>query len=258
MTALKVFFILGMGALLFMLIGLGIDAFYEGSGSEYSRNVLFIAYAGSLLFIVFGLVLKPKLIIIKPGLLVGGVITMIYALGQAGAGDVSVPLMFGVSAIGLAVLISLGYKTLIAGGQLADVATEKASKDVRLMRVFYILAVGVLILMFVSTAIHAFYEGSGSGYHRNVLFIAYAGSLLFIVLGLVLKPKLSVVRTGLLVGGVLIMPYALIQSSAGDVSEPVVFGITVFTLAVIIFLGYMKLMERRRPMDSTIKESEDV
>jgi len=89
-------------------------------------------------------------------------------------------------------------------------------------------------------------------YHRNVFFIAYPLGLLFVILGLVLRPRLDIMRSGLLLGGVITMIYAVSQGF-GDISNPLKFGAITIGLAVLIFLGYRTLIERRQPSDSTAK-----
>lgn len=83
---------------------------YYASMEGYHRNVFFIAYPCGLLFIVLGLVLRPKLETIRPGLLLGGMGTIIYAIAQS---DLSSEFRFAGVAVGLVVLLYLGYKTLL-------------------------------------------------------------------------------------------------------------------------------------------------
>ena len=97
---------------------------YADAMRVYHRNVLFIVYPFGLLFTTLGLVLRPRLDIIKPGLLLGGVGTIIFAVSQ-GFGDISNALRFGAIAIGLAVLIFLGYRTLLERRQPSNSTTEE-------------------------------------------------------------------------------------------------------------------------------------
>ncbi|MCK5653991.1 MAG: hypothetical protein KAH98_02525 [Dehalococcoidia bacterium] len=94
-------------------------------------------------------------------------------------------------------------------------------------------------------------------YHRNVLFIAYPFGLLFIVLGLVLPPRLDIIKTGLLLGGVVTIMYAVLQGFDG-MSNALRFGAIAISLAVLVFLGYRTLIERRQPKNSKITGKEDV
>lgn len=79
---------------------------------DYHRNVFIIAYTVGLLFIILGTLIRPRLDIIRPGLILGGLGTMIYALSQ-GFGDMSSVFRFSAIAVSLIVLICLGYRTLI-------------------------------------------------------------------------------------------------------------------------------------------------
>ena len=83
---------------------------HNESMKDYRRNVFLIAYPFGMLFVVLGLTLKPRLEIITPALLLGGMGTVIYALSQ---GDLSNQLRFIGVTVGLLVLIYAGYKTLI-------------------------------------------------------------------------------------------------------------------------------------------------
>ncbi len=94
-------------------------------------------------------------------------------------------------------------------------------------------------------------------YHRNVLFIAYPFGLLFVILGLVLPHRLDIMRTGLLLGGVATIIYAVLQGF-GDISNALRFGAIAISLVVLIFLGYRTLIERGQPAESTAEEKEGV
>lgn len=83
---------------------------YNESMKDYYRNVFFISYPCGLLFVVLGLALRPRLDVIKPGLLLGGMGTIIYAIAQA---DLISEIRFAGVAVGLIVLLYVGYKTLL-------------------------------------------------------------------------------------------------------------------------------------------------
>lgn len=101
------------------------------------------------------------------------------------------------------------------------------------------------------------YDAAMSDYHRNVFFIAYPFGLLFIILGLMLPSRLDIIRTGFLLGGVVTIMYAVLQGF-GSMSDALRFGAIAISLAVLIFLGYRTLIERRQPKNSKITEKEDV
>ena len=83
---------------------------YQQQMMDYRRNVFLIAYPFGLLFVLLGLTLKPRLEIIKPALLLGGMGTVIYALTQA---DLGSQVRFAGIAVSLPVLLYAGYKTLL-------------------------------------------------------------------------------------------------------------------------------------------------
>jgi len=130
MTAIKIIYGLVVGILLAILVGVGIATFYQSPDSwtstaqeTYIRNVFIIAYACGFVFLVLGLVLKPKFNIMRIGLLVGGSGTMIYAFGR-GAEAMSYSVIFGAIAAVLIVLIFLGYKKLITREEPTDSTTK--------------------------------------------------------------------------------------------------------------------------------------
>ena len=114
-----------LGVLLAVLVGFGIAAFYKhsysydyyGGSSDYGRNVLLIAFSCGLIFSVIGLLLPNKLGIFRLGLLVGGLGTMLYALTYSGISGLGWQWSFGTVAIGLIVLIPLGYLKLASKGE---------------------------------------------------------------------------------------------------------------------------------------------
>jgi hypothetical protein len=134
------------------------------------------------------------------------------------------------------------------------------------LRVIYIIAMGILLVTLVGVGIWAFYEGPsysdfGSGYssagwdayhaaqktyHQNVLIIAYIIGLLFVSLGLWLKEKWNVMRSGLLLGGLLILIYGVSQG-AGSVGGPATFVAVAIGLVVVLVLGYIKLVPKMKP-----------
>ncbi len=121
MNVLRVFYVLAIMSFLIMLVVFGISAFYEtpepsqlGSytleAEEYYRNVFCIAYPCGLLFVLLGLLLRPRLDIFRVGLIMGGIGTIIYAIAQPHmAGEIR----FTGVACGLIVLLLVGYKTLL-------------------------------------------------------------------------------------------------------------------------------------------------
>ena len=107
-----------LGVLLAVLVGFGITAFYHrsysyGGISDYGRNVLLIAFSCGLIFSVIGLVLPNRLGVFRLGLLIGGLGTMLYGLVDSGVSGSGWKWAFGAVAIGLVLLVPLGYFTLL-------------------------------------------------------------------------------------------------------------------------------------------------
>ena len=111
-----------LGVLLAILVGFGITAFYHhsysyGGSSDYGRNVLLIAFSCGMLFSVIGLALPSKLGVFRLGLLLGGLGTMLYGLIDSGVSGSGWKWAFGAVAIGLILLVPLGYFTLVPKGE---------------------------------------------------------------------------------------------------------------------------------------------
>jgi len=125
MNILKTMYVLAIAALLTILVIFGISAFYDSPGGfpvdvqsctskgchfpwrDYARNVFSISYGCGLLFVILGLVLPTRLNIIKLGLLLGGIATIVYAMAQPHLAN---ELRFVGVAVGLVILLYLGYK----------------------------------------------------------------------------------------------------------------------------------------------------
>jgi peptidoglycan/LPS O-acetylase OafA/YrhL len=108
-----------LGVLLAILVGFGITAFYRNHGyhSDYARNVFLIAFSCGLIFSVIGLILPNKLGVFRLGLLIGGLGMMLYALTDSGVSGLGWTWDFGAAAVGLIVLIPLGYFKLVPKGK---------------------------------------------------------------------------------------------------------------------------------------------
>ena len=85
---------------------------YEEKMEEYNKNVSIISLVAAILILVISLMLFRKLLIIADGLLIGGVITLLYSVVRVfGSGDDK--LRFLVVAVGLVVSLILGYLKFI-------------------------------------------------------------------------------------------------------------------------------------------------
>ena len=79
---------------------------------KYNRNVSIISLIAAILILIISLTLFRKLLIIADGLLLGGVITLLYSVARVfGSGDDK--LRFLVVSVGLTVSLMLGYLKFI-------------------------------------------------------------------------------------------------------------------------------------------------
>lgn len=91
---------------------------------KYSKNVSTIAVTAALLILVFSITLLSKIDFISDGLLLGGVLTLIYAIFRGfGAGDEM--FRFLVVALGLFVAIFLGYWKFVRVQSLEKSSNKK-------------------------------------------------------------------------------------------------------------------------------------
>jgi hypothetical protein len=121
LKSVKIMYGITFGVLLATLMGFGISAFYNHpqyyfGASDYGRNVLLISFASGLIFSVIGLLLPHKLSVFRLGFLLGGLVTMLYALIYSSVSELDLKWAFGATAIGLIVLIPLGYWKLVTKG----------------------------------------------------------------------------------------------------------------------------------------------
>ncbi len=80
---------------------------------KYNRNVSIISLIAAILILIISLTFFRKILIIADGLLLGGVITLLYSVARVfGSGDDK--LRFVVVSVGLAVSLILGYLKFIA------------------------------------------------------------------------------------------------------------------------------------------------
>ncbi|KXK11114.1 MAG: hypothetical protein UZ22_OP11002000498 [Microgenomates bacterium OLB23] len=84
---------------------------YEDQLKQYNRNVSIIALAAAILILIISLSTFRNLEVIADGLLLGGVITLLYSVVRIfGSGDDK--MRFLVVGIGLATALALGYKKI--------------------------------------------------------------------------------------------------------------------------------------------------
>ncbi|MFO8100711.1 MAG: hypothetical protein R6U37_00865 [Dehalococcoidia bacterium] len=77
--------------------------------ADHHQTIFFIAYPIGLICIIMGLELKLRLDILKPGITIGGLGIIIYAISQP---DLNNTARFIGVALGLVILIYIGYRTL--------------------------------------------------------------------------------------------------------------------------------------------------
>ncbi len=141
--ALKVIYTFFIGILVVLFVGAGIQAFYpeptypyssirgsELSGVDYqremeqydlnrktyNRNVTVITLTFAVAILILSLSLSHALMVISDGLLLGGVLTLLYSVIRVfGSGDDK--LRFLVITIGLVISLSVGYFKFIRGSK---------------------------------------------------------------------------------------------------------------------------------------------
>jgi len=133
----KIVYTLFIGILLATFIGVGIAAFYPSPKSpefkfapapyyppqdaymklsqDYNRNVSIISLVAAILILIISLTVFKSLPVIADGLLLGGVLTLIYSIVR-GFNSQDEKFRFIVVTIGLIIAILLGYNKFIRGG----------------------------------------------------------------------------------------------------------------------------------------------
>ena len=81
---------------------------YTEQLNHYNRDVSIISLVSAILILILSLTLTRKLLVVADGLLLGGVITLLYSVVRVfGSGDDK--LRFGIVTVGLAISLLLGY-----------------------------------------------------------------------------------------------------------------------------------------------------
>lgn len=84
---------------------------YQLARKSYSQNVFFVAFGLGLAAMVVGLLMARGLEVVSSGLLLGGTLTSLYGAARY-FGDMDPWMRFGVVALGLALLLFLGFRRL--------------------------------------------------------------------------------------------------------------------------------------------------
>lgn len=147
-NVMKIVYTFFLGALLALFVGLGIQTFYPGpempeptAGAEfvpggstpteeqreemeenerqwqqwqeeqqsYSRNVAVVALGASVVLLGLSLVLEKRNRVLTNGIMLGGLFTLIYAIGRSFASSETTMTFVAVS-VGLAVVLLLGHR----------------------------------------------------------------------------------------------------------------------------------------------------
>lgn len=98
---------------------------YQEKEAVYNRNVSLIAVALALITLAVSLVLLKGVDIIGDGVMLGGVLTLLYGIVRSFGSDEQ-KFMFAVSLVGLIVALTLGYLKF-SKPKVAATATKKRS-----------------------------------------------------------------------------------------------------------------------------------
>ncbi|MEZ5086340.1 MAG: hypothetical protein R2722_08835 [Tessaracoccus sp.] len=120
-AALQIIFAFFLGLVVVAFVGIGVNTFYPSPGGVYGAvyerwalltGVILLVCATVVL--IASLVLPESQGVLSNGILLGGVFTMVYAVGMAFTADTSL-LRLAVVAIALAVTIAIGYLKFVRG-----------------------------------------------------------------------------------------------------------------------------------------------
>lgn len=93
------------------------------------------------------------------------------------------------------------------------------------------------------------YNQRSNDYSRNVAMIALAAAVIFMVLGLALESRASVIADGVLLGGVFTLLYSIGRSFAGD-DPKYSFVVVSAGLITTMLVGYRKFGLAQKPSKS--------
>jgi hypothetical protein len=133
--ALQIIFAFFLGLVVVGFVGIGVSTFYpEPSGSSYDNQALatwrlvtgIILLAVATLILAISLTLPPAQEVISNGVLLGGVFTMIYAVGVTVSSDQSI-WRFVVVAIALVITVAIGYLRFSSRAPRASAPVEISS-----------------------------------------------------------------------------------------------------------------------------------
>ena len=122
-NALQIIFAFFLGLVVVAFVGIGVNTFYpyptyvEGRPDQYvgwqlTTGIVLLICAAVILAV--SLFLPEHQAVLSNGILLGGVFTMIYAVGMTVSSDASV-VRFVVVAVALAVTVAIGYLKFVRG-----------------------------------------------------------------------------------------------------------------------------------------------
>lgn len=91
-----------------------VDEQYRNKLKPYSRNVSIISLTAAVALLGISLLYEKKIKLIADGIMLGGVFTLMYSLGQSFAAENS-KFSFGVVTVGLIIVLYLGYHRFVRG-----------------------------------------------------------------------------------------------------------------------------------------------
>lgn len=87
------------------------------------------------------------------------------------------------------------------------------------------------------------WEEDVMGHSRDVAGIAVVAAVLLLVLGLALEDRMRVIADGALLGGLLTLLHGVVRSLIAQ-DTLVSFGVVTVTLALVLYLGYRRFVDR--------------
>lgn len=154
--------------------------------------------------------------------------------------------------IGMGVPISLIILILLIAFGIQE---YKEGGIMNIIKMLYVLTITAFLIMLVVFGISAFYQqpeygyGQWEGYeeamrnyNHNVFYISYPCGLVFVMLGLFLRPRLNIFRLGLILGGMGIIIYAIELSHLEGEFR---FAGAAIGFIVLLYIGYKTLLERK-------------
>ncbi len=93
---------------------ISVQDFNKNKMNPYNRNVSIITLATAIILVALSMLLEHKNIkVIADGVMVGGLLTLLYSVGR-GVASQDNQYMFGAVAVGLALVLYLGYHRFVA------------------------------------------------------------------------------------------------------------------------------------------------